>query len=98
MQDHRRGVTLPRQTDRYCNEKLRKHRVGTPIVCGTGPSTQSRRHLEELHVDVEKLSVRAAFAIVYIAARANEHLTRLIRRDRAESLVTQSDRLLSAHF
>ena len=26
-----------------------------------------------------------------MAAKANEHLTRLIRRDRAESLVTQSD-------
>ena len=97
MQDHRRGVTLPRQTDRYCNEKLRKHRVGTPIVCGTGPSTQSRWHLGAPR-GRQKLSVRAAFAIVYIAARANEHLTRLIRRDRAESLVTQSDRLLSAHF
>ena len=30
VQDHRRGVTLPRQTDRYCNEKLRKYRDGTP--------------------------------------------------------------------
>ena len=37
-------------------------------------------------------------AIAYMAAKANEHLTRLIRRDRAESLVTQSDRLLSTYF
>ncbi|ESU36053.1 Hypothetical protein DHA2_153774 [Giardia duodenalis] len=59
---------------------------------------KSKRHLEELHVDVEKLSVRAAFAIAYMAAKANEHLTKLIRRDRAESLVTQSDRLLSSYF
>ncbi|ESU34687.1 Dihydrolipoamide acyltransferase, partial [Giardia duodenalis] len=49
-------------------------------------------------VDVEKLSVRAAFAIAYMAAKANEHLTKLIRRDRAESLATQSDRLLSSYF
>ncbi|ESU43196.1 Dihydrolipoamide acyltransferase, partial [Giardia duodenalis] len=79
------GVTLPRQMDHYYNEKLRKYRDGTlhPVW----------RHLEELHVDVEKLSVRAAFAIAYMAAKANEHLTRMIRRDRAESLVTQSDPL-----
>ncbi|ESU44701.1 Dihydrolipoamide acyltransferase, partial [Giardia duodenalis] len=48
-------------------------------------------------VDVEKLSIRAAFAIAYMAAKANEHLTRMIRRDRAESLVT-GDRLLSTYF
>ena len=36
-------------------------------------------------MDVEKPSIRAAFAIAYMAARASEHLTRLIRRDRAES-------------
>ena len=30
VRDRRRGVTLPRQTDRYYNEKLRKHRDGTP--------------------------------------------------------------------
>ena len=87
--------------DHYCSEKLRKHRDGTlPIIYGTDGSLhpKSRRHLEELHVDVEKLSIRAAFAIAYMAAKANEHLTRLIRRDRAESLVTQSDRLLSTYF
>ena len=48
-------------------------------------------------MDVEKLSIRAAFAIAYMAARANEHLTRLIRRERGEP-VTQSDRLLSTYF
>ena len=47
-------------------------------------------------MDVEKLSIRAAFAIAYMAAKANEHLTRLIRRDRAESQ-SPSDPL-SAHF
>ena len=62
------------------------------------PPPQSKGHLEELHVDVEKLSVRAAFAIAHMAAKANEHLTKLIRRDRAESLATQSDRLLSSYF
>ena len=95
------GVTLPRQMDHYYNEKLKKYRDGTlPIIYGTDGSLhpKSRRHLEELHVDVEKLSIRAAFAIAYMAAKANEHLTRLIRRDRAESLVTQSDRLLSTYF
>ncbi|KWX14639.1 ATP-dependent RNA helicase/ diadenosine tetraphosphatase [Giardia duodenalis assemblage B] len=63
VQDHRRGVTLPRQMDHYCNEKLKKHRDGTlPIIYGTDGSLhpKSRRHLEELHADVEKLSVRAA--------------------------------------
>ena len=47
-------------------------------------------------MDVEKLSLRAAFATAYVAAKANEHLTRLIRRDRlrAWSLAT----LLSTHF
>ena len=56
------GVTLPRQTDHYYNEKLRKQRDGTlPIVCGTDGSLHPvRRHLKELHVDVEKLSIRAA--------------------------------------
>ena len=101
VRDHRRGVTLPRQTDRYYSEKLKKYRDGTlPIIYGTDGSLhpKSRRHLEELHADVEKLSIRAAFAIAYMAAKANEHLTRLIRRDRAESLVTQSDRLLSTYF
>ena len=52
-----------RQTDRYCNEKLRKHRDGTlPIIYGTDGSLhpKSRRHLEELHADVEKISIRAA--------------------------------------
>eukprot|EP00701_Giardia_intestinalis_P005901 XP_001709725.1 Reverse transcriptase/endonuclease, putative [Giardia lamblia ATCC 50803] len=44
------------------------------------PPPQSKRRLEELHVDVEKLSVRAAFAIAHMAAEANEHLTKLIRR------------------
>ncbi|KWX15410.1 ATP-dependent RNA helicase [Giardia duodenalis assemblage B] len=41
--------------DHYCNEKLRKHRGGTlPIIYGTDGSLhpKSRRHLEELHVDV----------------------------------------------
>ena len=58
--------------------------MGLPIIYGTDGSLhpKSRRHLEELHVDVEKLSIRAAFAIAYMAAKANEHLTRLIRRDR----------------
>ena len=57
------GVTLPRQMDHYYNEKLKKYRDGTlPIIYGTAPSLhpKSRRHLEELHVDVEKLSTRAA--------------------------------------
>ena len=74
--------------------------TGLPIVCGTDGTLhpKSRRHLEELHADVEKPSIRAAFATAYVAAKANEHLTRMIRRDRAESLVTQSDRLLSTYF
>ena len=95
------GVIQPRQMDAYYNEKVKKYRDGTlPIIYGTDGSLhpKSKKHLEELHVDVEKLSVRAAFAIAYMAAKANEHLTKLIRRDRAESLVTQSDRLLSSYF
>ncbi|ESU42789.1 Hypothetical protein GSB_154145 [Giardia duodenalis] len=84
VQDHRRGVTLPRQMDHYYNEKLKKYKDGTlPIIYGTNGSLHPVwRHLEELHVDVEKLSIRATFAIAYMAAKANEHLTRLIRRDR----------------
>ena len=95
------GVIQPRQMDAYYNEKVKKYKDGTlPIIYGTDGSLhpKSKRHHEELHVDVEKLSVRAAFAIAYMAAKANEHLTKLIRRDRAESLVTQSDRLLSSYF
>ena len=49
--------------DHYYNEKLKKYRDGTlPIIYGTDGSLhpKSRRHLEELHVDVEKLSIRAA--------------------------------------
>ncbi|ESU43228.1 Hypothetical protein GSB_152916, partial [Giardia duodenalis] len=39
VQDHRRGVTLPRQMDHYYNEKLRKYRDGTlPIIYGTDGS------------------------------------------------------------
>ncbi|ESU39987.1 ATP-dependent RNA helicase [Giardia duodenalis] len=29
VQGHRRGRHQPRQTDHYCNEKLKKHRDGT---------------------------------------------------------------------
>ena len=95
------GVIQPRQMDAYYNEKVKKYRDGTlPIIYGTDGSLhpKSKKHLEELHVDVEKLSVRAAFAIAYMAAKANKHPTKLIRRDQAESLVTQSDRLLSSYF
>ncbi|ESU40439.1 Dihydrolipoamide acyltransferase [Giardia duodenalis] len=37
------GVTLPRQMDHYCNEKLRKHRDGTPdrLRNGSPPSPGS---------------------------------------------------------
>ena len=48
-------------------------------------------------MDVEKLSIRAAFAIAHMAAKANEHLTADPTLP-AESLVTQSDRLLSTYF
>ena len=63
--------------DRYYNEKLRKHRDGTPdhLRDGRPLHPKSRRHLEELHVDVEKFSIRAAFATAYMTSRANEHLT-----------------------
>ena len=91
------GVTLPRQTDRYYNEKLRKYRDGTPDHLRDGSlHAKSRRHLEELHVDVEKLSIRAAFAIAYMAARASEHLT----ADPTRPAESQSPRAtpLSAHF
>ncbi|ESU43750.1 Dihydrolipoamide acyltransferase, partial [Giardia duodenalis] len=47
------GVILPHQMDHYYNEKLKKYRDGSL-------HPKSRRHLEELHVDVEKLSIRAA--------------------------------------
>ena len=51
--------------------------MGLPIIYGTDGSLhpKSRRHLEELHVDVEKPSIRAAFATAYMAARASEHRT-----------------------
>ncbi|ESU40513.1 Hypothetical protein GSB_151939, partial [Giardia duodenalis] len=55
------GVTLPRQMDHYYNEKLKKYRDGTPDHLRDGrlppPSPAAPR---ELHVDVEKLSIRAA--------------------------------------
>ncbi|KWX11134.1 Dihydrolipoamide acyltransferase [Giardia duodenalis assemblage B] len=44
---------MPRQTDHYSNEKLKKHRDGTPDHLRDGSlHPKSRRHLEELHVDV----------------------------------------------
>ncbi|ESU39653.1 Hypothetical protein GSB_154961 [Giardia duodenalis] len=99
VQDHRRGVTSPARWTTTTTRSSGSTGTGLPIIYGTDGSLhpKSRRHLEELHVDVEKLSIRAAFAIAYMAAKANEHLTRMIRRDRAESLVTQSDPL-SASF
>ena len=84
--------------DRYSNEKLKKYRDGTPDRLRDGSLHPSPAAPRRAPCGRQKPSIRAAFAIAYMAARASEHLTRLIRRDRAESLVTQSDRLLSAHF
>eukprot|EP00701_Giardia_intestinalis_P000122 XP_001703946.1 Reverse transcriptase/endonuclease, putative [Giardia lamblia ATCC 50803] len=70
------GVIQPRQMDAYYNEKVKKYRDETDGSL----HPKSKRHLEELYVDVEKLSVRAAFAIAHMAAEANEHPTKLIRR------------------
>ncbi|ESU35389.1 Reverse transcriptase/endonuclease, partial [Giardia duodenalis] len=49
------GVIQPRQMDAYYNEKVKKYRDGTlPIIYGTDGSLhpKSKRHLEELHVDL----------------------------------------------
>ena len=91
------GVIQPRQRDAYYNEKVKKYRDGTlPIIYGTDGSLHpSPRGTSRSSTWT---SVRAAFAIAHMAAEANEHPTKLIRRDRAESLATQSDRLLSSYF
>ncbi|ESU35328.1 Reverse transcriptase/endonuclease, partial [Giardia duodenalis] len=49
------GVIQPRQMDAYYNEKVKKYKDGTlPIIYGTDGSLhpKSKRHLEELHVDL----------------------------------------------
>ncbi|ESU40297.1 Hypothetical protein GSB_154426, partial [Giardia duodenalis] len=84
VQDHRRG-RHPASPDGPLLQREAQEAQGRdpPDHLRDGSlHPKSRRHLEELHVDVEKLSVRAAFAIAYMAARVSEHLTRLIRRDR----------------
>ena len=53
------GVTLPRQMDRYCNEKLRKHRDGTPDRLRGGTLHPVRRHLGAPR-GCQKPSTRAA--------------------------------------
>eukprot|EP00701_Giardia_intestinalis_P000841 XP_001704665.1 Reverse transcriptase/endonuclease, putative [Giardia lamblia ATCC 50803] len=90
-------VIQPRQMDAYYNEKVKKYRDGTlPIIYGTDGSLHpSPRGTSRSSTWT---SIRAAFAIAHMAAKANEHPTKLIRRDRAESLATQSDRLLSSYF
>ena len=43
------GVTLPRQMDHYCNEKLKKHRDGTPDRLRDGSLHPVWRHLGAPH-------------------------------------------------
>ncbi|ESU34712.1 Dihydrolipoamide acyltransferase [Giardia duodenalis] len=73
------GVIQPRQMDAYYNEKVKKYRDGTlPIIYGTDGSLHpSPRGTSRSSTWT---SVRAAFVIAYMAAEANEHLTKLIRR------------------
>ncbi|ESU34727.1 Hypothetical protein DHA2_154256 [Giardia duodenalis] len=55
------GVIQPRQMDAYYNEKVKKYRDGTlPIIYGTDGSLhpKSKKHLEELHVDLRSGCLR----------------------------------------
>ena len=74
--------------DRYCNEKLRKYRDGSlyPVQAVPRSSTWTSEALGP-----------GRPAIAYMAAKASEHLTADPARSSREP-VTQSDRLLSAHF
>ena len=81
------GVTLPRQTDHYCNEKLRKHRDGTPDRLRGGSLHPSPAAPRSSTRTSEALGPGRP-ATAYMVARASEHLTADPTRP-AESLVTQ---------
>ena len=93
MQGSGRGCH-PAPPDGYHSEKAKKYRDGTlPIIYGTDGSLHpSPRGTSRSSTWT---SVRAAFAIAYMAAEANEDLTGLIRRAGPKAW---SPRLLSSYF
>ena len=89
------GVTLPRQTGRYCNEKLKKYRDGTPDRLRDGrdppPSPAAPRSSTWMSEALDP----GRPATAYMAAKASEHLTAgPARARRAGHPATP----LSAHF
>ena len=74
VQDHRRASPCPARWTATPTRSSRSTGTGPPIIYGTAPSTQSRRHLGAPRGRREALGPGRP-ATAYMAARASEHLT-----------------------